>query len=131
MGLCHQIQAVLPHCCRPDASLSPPSRLPVASLLLSCRSPLAPPLLPCRFPAAFVLLSCRFLLLPVVFCRYAIFCLAPSCGSPAALLSFVPVALLSLFSVATWSPSYRLPVFFLWLPCCLPVASLLLPSCTT
>ena len=144
MGLCHQIQAASFPCCCPVASLSPPCRffgtfgllllpcgLPVASLSLSCRSPVAALLLPCRFPAAFVSLFCRFLLLPVVSCRYAVFCLGPSCCSPAALLSFLPVAVLSLFPVASWSPSCRLPVVFLLLPYRLPVTSLLIPWCTT
>ena len=61
--------------------------------------------------------------LPVVSCRHANFCLAPSCCSLIAPLSFPPVALLSLFPVASLSTSCRLPVVFLPPPCRLPVAS--------
>ena len=87
--------------------------------------PSAPTYLPpCRFPAALRSLSCRFLSLPVVSCRHANFCVAPSCRSPVALLSFPPVALPSLSPVASLSPSCRLHVVFLPPPCRLPVASL-------
>ena len=121
------VAILLPSCRLPVAVLAllAPCCSPVACLLLSCR-PLS---LPCRFPAAFLSPSCRFLSTPVVSCRHANFCLAPSCCSPVALLSFPPVALLSLFSVASLSPPCRLPVVFLPPPCRLPVASLSPPCC--
>ena len=119
----HPVASLSPPC-RCFGTFSPlslPCRLPVASLSLSCRSPVAPLSLPCRFPTALLSLSCRFLSLPVVSCRHATFCLALSCRSPVALLSFPLVALLSLFPVASLSPSCRLPVVFLPPPCRLPV----------
>ena len=125
----HLVASLWPpcRCCGTFSRLSLACRLPVASLSLSCRSPVAPLSLPCRFPAALLSLSCRFLSLPVVSCRHATFCLAPSCPSSVALLSFPPVALLWLFPVASLLPSCRLPVVFLPPPCHLPVASLSLP----
>ena len=124
-----------PSCRLPVAvlALSAPFRAPVACLSLPCRCPVAPLSLPCRFPvafpAAFLLLSCRFLLLPVVSCRHATFCLAPSCRL--LLLSCRSLLLLSSRyfllppcrpPVACLSSSCRLPVASLSPPCRLPVA---------
>ena len=123
--------ASLAPCCSPVACLSLPCRLPVASLLLSCCCPVAPLLLPCRCPTALLSLSCRFLSPPVISCQHATFCLTPSCRSPVAFLSFIPVALLSLFPVTSLVPSCCLPAVFLSLPCCLVFASVSLPCCPT
>ena len=122
-----------PSCRLPVAfsALSAPCRSPITSLSPPCRTSIAPLLLLCRFPAALLSLSCRFLSLPVVFGRYATFCLAPSCRSPVALLSFLSFDLLSLFCVASLPPCCRLPFVFLSLPGGLPIASLSLPYCPT
>ena len=77
------------------------------------------------------MLSYPLLLLRVVSCRHATFCVTPSCRTPVALLSFLPVHFLSPFPVAFLSPSCCLPAVFLPLRCCLPVASLSLPCCPT